>query len=334
MIKLTYSVLQREKYMNKDKLFNFINSLTNSNCSLGLELIIKNSKNAMDYSFFHASIHNDSQKEILSMLKGTLLRVIEDSNLEEFNPMGKDDLTIEKINISHVDGLNEIINLRKDTNNFITNFKALRKDINDFSSSSDDTNNSSDLKAISAYLIEIKNGNDNLKIFRRYSKTKSLSKGILLQMFSEQFSKLDENIFQIDNIIDFIVVNDSEVIVFNRYPFELITNYKDNYLKTLDTALDRISQSNLIHNMEQFIIDCHQSTRIAKQFTKAMQKDSINLILKNIDAVPSVINEADLPIAFIDNQFHYESKEQLSILVALLSDKFARTLIGKKITAS
>lgn len=297
--------------MDKSQLINKLNMFNNSECSVGLQLI---NKNGMNYCFLQSSIDDDTQSEIFKILMESTLDIVKKNELAEFNSVGKEDLTIEKINVSDVEGLKKIIDMRKDNNNFTQNIKELG-DIN-------------------AYLLEVRNGQENLKIFRRYSKSKSLSKGVLLQVVTKQFTKLNENIFQIDNIIDFIAINDEVAIVFNRYPFELITNYKDNYFVNLNRALIEISESNLINNMEQFAEDCKESTKIAKQFTKAMQDNSINLILANIDEVALAISEVGLPIDFIDNKFQYESKEQLSILVALLSDKYAKTLIGKRITNS
>lgn len=297
--------------MNKSQLGNKIESFTEEACSVGLQLI---NKHNMNYSFLGCSIDDDTQKEIFKLLKSTIKHIINENEVVEFNPVGREDGTIEELNISDVEGLRNIIKMRDNTNNFT-------RDLND-------------LGNINAYLLEIKMGEENLKVFRRYSKSKSLSKGMLLKVLSDQFTKINENIFQIDNIVDFIVINDETIIVFNRYSFELITNYKDNYFDNLDLALLEIENSNLINNIEQFKEDCKESTRIAKQFTKAMQESSINLILEHINEVSDAIYEAQLPIEFMDNKFKYENKEQLSILVALLSDKYAKTLIGKRIRNS
>ena len=215
--------------MNKNEIINKINMFNCNEYSLGLQLI---HKNGMNYSFLQSNINDKTQKEIADELIKATLGIIKENELSEFNPIGKDDLTVEIINVSAVEGLKKIIDMRKLQANFVEEIEELR-DIN-------------------AYLLEVKNGQENLKIFRRYSKSKSLSKGMILQVVSKQFTKIEENIFQIDNIIDFIVINDEIVIVFNRYPFEVITNYKDNYFINLDKALDEISESNLISNMEQF----------------------------------------------------------------------------------
>ena len=63
-----------------------------------------------------------------------------------------------------------------------------------------------------------------------------------------------------------------------------------------------------------------------------MANSSIGLILANLNDVEPAIKDADLPIKFINNKFEYEGKENLHDLVKLLSDEFAKTLIGKRIT--
>ena len=100
----------------------------------------------------------------------------------------------------------------------------------------------------------------------------------------------------------------------------------------MNNALEIIKDSGLISNFEMFSNDCNSSIKIAKQFTKAMQNNSISLIIDNKDKIREAINEAALPIDFENGQFIYEDKEHLSILIALLSDKYAKTLITDRIT--
>jgi hypothetical protein len=297
--------------MNKNELLIKINEFTKENCSIGLKLGHKENKN---YSFIETQVDNPVQKEIFNLLKTSIVEIVKENDLVNFDVVGKQDGTIELINVIDVEGYNIFLKDKNNSDNFTQNFNELGE--------------------INFYLLEIENQTDNIKVFRRYSKAKSLSKGILLRSVSSKLCKIEENIFQVDNIVDFIVINDKEIIVFNRYSFEVITNYKDNYMENLDVALSEIENSKLINNMDQFKEDCKNSLRIAKQFTKAMQESSISLILNNLGAVADAIKEAELPIEFINNKFQYESKEQLSILVALLSDKYAKTLIGKRITNS
>ncbi|WP_461206943.1 Kiwa anti-phage protein KwaB-like domain-containing protein [Clostridium sp. DL1XJH146] len=297
--------------MNKNELLQALNGFTEQNSDVKLFL---GHKSRRFYSFLESELGDAVQNEIYRLLKPTIDNIIRINDLVEFDAVGKKDGTVEFIGATIVDGYTTLRNSKEDLNNLAQNFDELRE--------------------INFYLSEISNGTDNIKIFRRYSKSKSLSKGIRLRILNNQLRKIDENIFQIDNIIDFIVVNDDIIIVFNRYSFEVITNYKDNYMENLGLALEEISRSNLINNIEDFKEDCQNSLRIAKQFTRAMRDSSISLILENLDRVSEAIREAELPIEFVNNKFQYESKEQLSILVALLSDSYAKTIIGNRLTNS
>ena len=295
--------------MKKEDLISTINSFS-EDTSVSFYLSNKGNK---DYFFFECNCKNDIQKEIFNCLKDTILEIIKNNELTEFDPVGKNDGVIERLNALDVTGYMKLNNELQDGNNFEIDIKKLGE--------------------INFYIIQIKNSNNDIKIFRRYSKSKSLSKGFFMRIFNDNFSKIKEKIFQFDNMVDFLVINDKDIIIFNRYSFELITNYNDNYIINLRNALSIIECSDLIDNIEQFKEDCLNSKRIAKQFTKAMQQNSISLILSNLNKVGEAIREAGLPIEFVNNKFKYENKEQLSILVQLLSDRYAKTLIGEKITS-
>lgn len=294
--------------MNTQEILQKINQ-TKNDCTISMKLI---NKQGNQYSFFDTNLSNDIQKELKEFILPRITTIINENSLEPFNPTGKKDETIEFIKVQEVTTFSDFLDCYDDTTNFVEKI--------------------SKLETINSYLIHIigANGND-LKIFRKYSKTKSLSQGLRYKLTDHTFDRLKDQIFIIDETIDFIVINDEDIIVMNRYAFEIITNYRDNYTETLNTALDLIQQSELIDNFEQFKEDCCNSMRIAKQFTRAMKQNSIAIINDNPDLVSQAIVEAELPIAFINNKFQYESREQLSILVALLSDEYAKTLITKKI---
>lgn len=294
--------------MTRQELIEKINEFNEDNTTI--EFYIANKGN--EYTLYRCQIDENVNREIFSMLKIQTLSLINNNELNEFNPIGKEDGTIELLDAQCVEGF---INI----NNCIDNDENICDTIDE-------------LGDINFYVLNIRNGNDNIKVFRRYSKSKSLSRGILMSIFGNTFDKIQENVFQIDNIIDFISINQQDIVVFNRYSFEIITNYKDYYTNNLNNALNTIEQNNIINGIENFKIDCTNSTKIAKQFTKAMNNNSINLILAHPERFNDAIRQANLPIEFLNGQFIYEGKEQLSILVELLTDRYARTLIGQRIT--
>lgn len=294
--------------MNTQEILQKIEQIKN-NCTISMKLI---NKQGTQYSFLETNLSTDVQNELKEFILSRITTIINENSLEPFNPTGKKDETIEFIKAQEVTTFSDFLDCYTDNINFVEKI--------------------SQLDTINSYLIHIIGANETeLKIFRKYSKSKSLSRGLRYKLTDHTFDKLKDQIFIIDEIIDFIVINDEDIIVMNRYAFEIITNYRDNYTETLNTALNLIEQSNLIDNFEQFKEDCCNSMRIAKQFTRAMKQNSITIINNNPDLVSQAVTEAELPITFINNKFQYESREQLSILVALLSDEYAKTLITNTI---
>ncbi len=291
--------------MNIQEILEKINEIT-SDCSCKMNLV---HKNRTQYSFYPTPLEDGIQEGLKGFITSSLMDILDNNSLEPFNLTGKPDYTIEYIAV-------------EDVANYV--------DLNNCYNNPENEIDSLDIETINAYLIHLESsdGQSNLKIFRRYSKSKSLSKGFRLIRKNNIFDKLVDNIFIVDDNIDFIVLNDETIIIINRYAFEIITNYKDNYLESLNNALQEIENSNLIGNIELFKEHCRNSMRIAKQFTRAMNNNSISMIKNNPQKVSQAIIDAQLPITFENNQFVYDSKEQLAFLVALLSDEYARTLIG------
>ena len=296
--------------MNKQELLEKLQQFTKENSSVQVQLVVKDDKL---YRFMNASIENPVQKDIFNLINKNMISIIRLNDLVNFDPVSKDDDTIEFISVSDVDGYKSFKKNRDSQVNYVSTIK--------------DFNNK-----IGFYVTEFNNGQSNVKIFRRYSKNKSLSKGMIFRCIDNTLSKIKDIIFQIDESIDFICLDDTNLIVFNRYSFELITGYRSNYIENLNKALEEIKNSNLINNIEKFCEDCKDSIKVAKKFTKAMANNSISLIASNLDAIEPAIIEADLSVRFIDNKFEYEGRENLHDLVKLLSDDYAKTLIGKRIT--
>lgn len=291
--------------MNTQEILEKINEIT-SDCSCTMKLV---HKNRTQYSFYPTPLEDGIQEDLKEFIISPLRDILSNNSLEPFNPTGKLDHTIEHIATENVTSYADLKNCYDDLSNEVSSLDSLG--------------------TINAYLIHIKSsdGQSNLKIFRKYSKSKSLSKGFRLIRKNNIFDKLTDNIFIVDENIDFIILNDEKIIIVNRYAFELITNYRDNYIENLNSALNEIENSDLIENIELFKEHCFNSMRIAKQFTRAMNNNSITTIKNEPEKVAQAITAAQLPISFVNNKFIYESKEQLSILVALLSDEYARTLI-------
>ncbi|MGL4739753.1 MAG: Kiwa anti-phage protein KwaB-like domain-containing protein [Sarcina sp.] len=296
--------------MNKQQLQQYMGNFNREDCTLSFVL---GHKKRNGYNFKTMGIHNNLQPEVLSMLLDKTNTIINACEVKGFNSLVKEDDVLEYLAVNDVEG-----------------YRKLTEDLGNNENIAD---NLEELGDVNFYFIQVAdNERHNIKIFRRYSKSKTLSKGIICRMLDNTFNKINESIIQIEENVDFIVIDDTHIFIANRYSFETITNYKDKYIESLGLALDKIEEADLIENFAEFKEDCQSSIKIAKQFNEAMKKNSIDLIQNDPVIVVSAIRDNNLPIDFVDNKFVYEGKEHLGVLVALLSDRYVKTLIGKELS--
>lgn len=241
--------------------------------------------------------------------------ILDDKYIGRFNPVKNLDEVIDYISIDEVRGLNTLNNDLALSSNINLNMKELS------------------ITNLCFYMIEIEDSVNNIKLFRRYTNAKTLrKKATPYSLVNNSLNKTKDELFFIDNVIDMAILNNKHVLIFNRYSFEIITNYKDNYIDNLNKALDIIKESNLIENFEAFKEDCVDSVLIAKKFTNIMKKDNLTTIKNNLPKVPVAIAKADIPIMFRNNKLVYRNKSEIYYIIDILSDGFAETLIGSKIT--
>lgn len=296
--------------MNKEQLEQYMRDFNIEDCTLSFVL---GHKKRNGYNFKPMGIHNDLQPEVLNMLLNNTNIMINNCDIKEFNSLVKEDNVLEYLVAGEVEGYRKLTEDLGNNENTVANLEELG-DVN-------------------FYFIQVADHErHNIKIFRKYSKSKTLSKGIICRLLDNTFNKINASIIQIEENVDFIVIDDAHIFIVNRYSFETITNYRDKYIESLGLALDKIEEADLIENFDEFKEDCQSSIKIAKQFNEAMKKNSIDLIQNNTDLVVSVIRDNNLPIDFIENKFIYEGKEHLGVLVALLSDRYVKTLIGKQLS--
>ena len=295
--------------MNKNELQQYIGNFNRDDCTI--EFVLGHKRQAT-YTFKNVQIADNLQSEVLNMLVDNTNNIINISEIKTFTSLAKEDNILEYLNVTEVDGYRKLIADFENNDNMVTNLNDL-----------------GDINFHFTHLAD--NDRHNIKIFRRYSKSKSLAKGIICRFLGDTFDKINTKIIQIEDTIDFIVIDNEHIFIMSRYSFETITNYKDKYMESLTAALIQIEEADIINNFDRFKEDCSSSIRIAKQFNEAMKNDSIALIRENPEAVVNAICEAELAIDFNNNKFEYESREQLGILVLLLSDRYAKTLIGNHI---
>ena len=307
-----YELLRQDKALELIEYFNSDEVIEKSN----IKIYLVEKLNNKHYYFHKPSL--DKYKvgnDIINTTLFSIKQVLSNKTINRFNPIKRLDEVVDYIPIDEVNGLIILNNDLSKSDKINLNMKELS------------------IPNLCFYMIEVEDGNNNIKLFRRYTNAKTLSKKAKSFSFlNNSLNKTTDEIFFIDNIIDLAILNNRHVLIFNRYSFEVITNYKDNYIDNLNKALDIIEESNLIKNFENFREECVNSISIAKKFTNIMKKDNLRTIKENLPKVPLAIEKANIPILFEDNQLVYRDKSEIYYIIDILSDCFAETLIGSKIT--
>ncbi|WP_180960405.1 Kiwa anti-phage protein KwaB-like domain-containing protein [Neobacillus cucumis] len=124
-----------------------------------------------------------------------------------------------------------------------------------------------------AYGVKIELNDKKLVWFRKYSKGKVLKKGFKeAVLFKDgKFSKIEHDVFQIDENVDCFIWND-EIYITQHHNFEKIFSYEDQYEEKFGEALDVIR--------ETFSFIDHESLQ---QFVHndSIQKRKLAAIMKN-----------------------------------------------------
>ncbi|MBB6447993.1 Kiwa anti-phage protein KwaB-like domain-containing protein [Bacillus benzoevorans] len=95
-----------------------------------------------------------------------------------------------------------------------------------------------------AYAVQTEINNKKLVWFRKYSKGKVLKKGFKdAVLFRDgKFSKIEHDVFQIDEKVDCFIWND-EIYISQHHNFEKIFSYDDQYEEKVGEALEVIKES-------------------------------------------------------------------------------------------
>lgn len=123
-----------------------------------------------------------------------------------------------------------------------------------------------------AYAVKIEINDKKLVWFRKYSKGKVLKKGFRdAVLFKDgKFSKIEHDVFQIDENVDCFIWNE-EIYISQHHYFEKIFSYEDQYEEKYGEALEAFKQFTYIdhESLEQYVQ------------TDSMQKRKLAAIMKN-----------------------------------------------------
>lgn len=290
-----------------------INGTQQNNIDVDLFLVRK--RTTGHYYFSQIPITNMLQLSILTDLIEANIGMITSSNFNPYNAFGSEANTLEfmdSISVPAIETLNEDLSEQQ-------NVSVL----------TDEGNVKFSISKTDFYLINVRGLNKEISFLRRYTNSKNIKKFIPLAMFDTTYSRLDQNLLLLDPLVDLIIIDD-ELLVLNRYALEVVLSYKDRFFDILNCSLDIIEQQDIIENFSQFRNDCACDLRIARIFTQVHKNNNLNIVSTNLDKVENAIRQLQLPISFVNNKLIYSSNDDLQAIITILSDGFAKTLIGER----
>lgn len=269
-------------------------------------------KTSTKYITHAPSASNEVQYQIIDTVLPCLLELLENNQAVEYNPIGVADNEIEILKSDTIPNFSKFIDSVSDNN--------IYKEMSDIK-----------LEKIGFYCFHIKYEDDEVYLFRQFSKLKKLRSGLIGQFFNDELTILENQEFLgIDSYIDSICFN-GDLLVLNHISLERIFDYKDEFLKKTNEAIAAIKEKDKFVNVEQFADDCCRDVRITKRFTHLMSKCRLPLFFEHYDKVCEIVSELELDIDF-DNtgKLIYRDKSQLYHIVALLSDSYFRALLSNR----
>jgi hypothetical protein len=263
------------------------------------------------YITYQPSISSNVQAEILDTILPFIKMQITNNELVEYNPVGVADCEIECMQSDRIPLIREF-------------FESI--DPGPVYKEMDSLN----LEKIGFYCFQISYNNHHLFLFRQFQKLKKLRRGLMMRLFNDELTTMDNNFIGIDDTVD-ILVFDKSVYIFNHVSLERIFQYKDEFLAKTNEALGEILKQNVISNIEQFAEDCTRDVRITKRFTNIMTKGRLPTFFDNYDKVPEIVQELELDLEFDDEgKLIYREKSQLFHIINLLSDAYFKSLLANR----
>lgn len=299
----------------------------NRNLVINLYLITREKENSdLTYKIFDTAINYDIKNDFLQIFVSVLEEIsnIDDIDFIKYNPCYYSD----KNEIEYIESAN------------VPNFSKITRSIIESNLSHIVRIDDELLRYLWAYCIRIESVDNNIFYFRKYNKSKVITKKGLFGLFYKDgyFNKIIQDLFLFDNKIDAFYYNNN-IFILNKTYFEQIFNYMDEYKNNAITFLEEIKNLNIIDINDDFINWCladpkkikklidisnneyyrdltFEDIRNAKQeFELAFSLDEINekINFKNkrdIWEVLKVLNDDYLNSKFTNNKYEVKSKSK------------------------
>jgi len=162
-----------------------------------------------------------------------------------------------------------------------------------------DLDDNSFFKNLRFYTLIIENGEQRYLFFRRYGKSKELtrSKNLFVRLAGERYERLEEPTFQFDDKFD-VVIHNGYLFSFNKNNFQHIFKYYEMLRASAQLSLETIAAAIPIANFQAFQNTCMgHLQKLAKLRNIAAKPYLANVTMDNIR---SVINTYELTIEIIE----------------------------------
>lgn len=294
----------------ENSLIDCINYLEDPNVNIDIYFLKKRKKDEkMNYETFNPVIGEKLEEKLTGFVKKAL-KNNKDKTVKDYNIVGSDDDTIEKVNIQ----------------NYLSHIEKLKNSIKPENCGEDnnlDKNNIFDFA-----LYKFTKNKEELYAVRRISKMKRFEKGIIGSIVNGKFKDIDDfKGIYIDEKIDFIIYGDY-VYVLNHTSFERILNLRNEFKEKATKILDEKKLSQKINGFDQLKEEILNNGNYIRRVAKISQTET--LFLDNLNKTKEVIDAFNLEIKLDDDKLFYERKEQVADFINLMQDSYYKTLIGEE----
>lgn len=230
----------------------------------------------------------------------------------EYNPVSSNDSSaIEKITNLATANIDEVIDHLESTYRDLTEL---------------------DLNEATYYYTKLENNNEEIFLFTSLTKQKKLVSGIHGYITGNEFKKLEDNQFTLNQKIDAIIF-ENEVLVFHRGALDKIFSLFSYYKKQTEEALNSIYDAEIVDDFDAFKRDCLMDGRSMRRLTRLNTLSGLlDEFTEHFDNIQEVINKAKLTIKLEDGKLTYDgTSKQRNEILSCMSDSWYVSILLKHV---
>lgn len=184
-------------------------------------------------------------------------------------------------------------------------------------------------KNLRFYTLVIENKEQKYLFFRRYGKSKELtrSKNLFVRFIGDRYERLQEPTFQFDDKLD-VVIHNGYLFSFNKSNFQHIFKYYEMLRASAQQSLDTISASIPIANFQAFHSTCMNHLQKLAKLRNIAAKPYLAAV--SMDDIRKVINTYGLPIQIVEDngeeKISFDENNKWAIL-NLLDDAYLSSIM-------